>query len=61
MKRIYGFRLEIHEKKLEAIFERLYQAIEEINRCYGELASLGVITLEKTPCQEEQGEDVTQK
>lgn len=61
MKQIYGFRLKINEKNLEDIFERLYQATEEINRCYGELVSLGVVTLEKTPCPEEQGEDVTQK
>lgn len=61
MQTVYGLRLKINEKELEGIFERLHRAMEEINKCYGELASLGAVTLEKTPCPEEQGGDVTQK
>lgn len=61
MREFYGLRLKIDEKELEEIFTRLKQAQEEIYDCYAKLRLLGVIEMEKSPCSEEQGENVTQK
>lgn len=58
----YNLILEIDEKEVDAVFQRLAKAMEEIQQCYDELNRMNAIRLKKEiPLSGETGEKVTQK
>lgn len=58
----YNLILEIDEQEVDAVFQRLAKAMEEIQQCYYELNRINAIKFKRErPLPEETGEKAIQK